>query len=109
MENNFGNTLLPSPGNIPKTSTEKSDLEAGTRIQSGDNTKGTSILMYQDGEIQTENPISTVGSNKGTGFPSDNNPAWMSADGVGLLEMQIVPQDSVSTQPAQNGSFIQKK
>ena len=110
MENNFGNILQPAPeGNIPKTSTGKSNLEADTRIDSGDITKGTSTFMYEKGEIQTENPISTVGSNKGNGFKSDNNPAWMSADGSGLLEMKIVPENTVTEEPAQNGSFIKQK
>lgn len=112
MENNFGSTpLSPAPeGNIPKSFTGKSNLEADTRVESGDVTKGTSTYVYQKGEIQVENPISTVGSNKGTGFPSDNNAAWMSAEGEGVLEMRLVPENTVTEEPPQNGPFsIQKK
>ena len=110
MENNFGYDILPAPeGNIPRTFTPKSNLEGETRVMSGDITKGTSIRMYQDGEIQVENPISTVGANKGSGFKNDNDPAWMRGESQGVLELQIVPKSTIGEEPAQNGSFLKKK
>ena len=103
---NLGGTLVPEGSNnatIPKTSTGKSDLEADSRVKSNDNTKGESSFIFKGSATETPNPISTIGSNEGDGFKSNNNPGWKSAVEDGTLEFII--EKKGTDHPAQNGKM----
>jgi hypothetical protein len=107
LKDKLGGALVPEGSNnatIPKTSTEKTDLQSETRIESNDNSKGTGSKMYEKEEQQTENPVSTFGSNKGSGYESDENAVWQNAVlNGGLIEMRISPSTE-RTEP-QNEKF----
>ena len=102
----IGEVITPVPeGNIPKTSTPKSDLQADTRIDSGDTTKGNTSFIFKGSATETPNPISTIGANEGEGFKSDNNEGWQNPESVGFLQFKITPANE-DNEP-QNGKFSQ--
>jgi hypothetical protein len=112
IELNLGGALVPGGSNnatIPKTSTDKTDLQPETRIESNDNTKGTGTFFFEkSAESETPNPTATFGANKGDGFTGDNDPSWVNPTlQGGVLEFKIIDKNAVSEEPAQNGKLSQ--
>lgn len=102
----LGGQLVPegsNNGTIPKSFTDRSNLQSETRVESNDNTKGNSSFIYKNEATETPNPLSTIGSNEGEGFKSDKNEGWSKPENEGVLEFQIKKADA--DHPAQNGKM----